>query len=260
MKSYTTFTILNFALALSLLQITAGQASAQALAASSTKPLPTVDQLIEANVEAIGGKAAIEKVKSRVSKGTAEVVGLESKGTIEVYEQAPDKLVRIVKIPGVMAWATGFDGAAGWWFNAENNKVDEKKGKDLANAKAEADFYQTLKLKERFPKMSVTGVQKIQYRGGERETYVVEASPGSPEKFYFDSENSLMIRHDSEEDSEDGKLTVREFYLDYTAVDGVKIPFTTRINQGKVVFLFKLSEVKHNIAIAAARFNKPAVR
>lgn len=258
MKRYTT-SVFYFALVLSVMQAAGAQASAQALAAAGTKaPVPTVDQIVEANIEALGGKAAIEKVTSRVSKGTVEVLGLETKGTIEVYEAAPDKLVRIVRIPGAMSWATGFDGSAGWWFNADKNKVEDRK--DLASAKAEADFYQTLKLKERFPNMAITGVQKIQYRGGEREAYVVETAPGSTEKFYFDTENNFIIRHDSVDDGEDGKVNVREFYLDYTAVDGVKIPFTTRINQGKVVFIFKLTDVKQNVKIDAGRFGKPAVR
>lgn len=257
MKRYST-SILYFALALSIMQAAGAQASAQALAAASAKALPTVDQIVEANIEAIGGRAAIEKVTSRVSKGTVEVLGLETKGTIEVYEAAPNKLVRIVRIPGAMGWATGFDGSAGWWFNADKNKVEDRK--DLANAKAESDFYQMLKLKERFPKMTIAGVQKIQYRGGEREVYVVETAPGSPEKFFFDTENSFIIRHDSQEDSEDGKVSIREFYLDYTAVDGVKIPFTTRINQGKTVFIFKLTDVKQNVPIDAGRFGKPVVK
>ena len=253
MKRYTK-SVFYFALVLSIMQVAGAQASAQALAAASTKTQPTVDQIIEANIEALGGKAAIEKVTSRVSKGTVEVIGLEAKGTIEVYEAAPDKLVRIVKIPGTMAWATGFDGSTGWWFNAEKNKVEDRK--DVATAKAEADFYQTLKLRERFPKMTITGVQKIQYRGGEREAYVVETAPGSPEKFYFDTETNFIIRHDAQDDGEN----VREFYLDYTAVDGVKIPFTTRLNQGKVVFIFKFTDVKQNVPIDAGRFGKPVVR
>lgn len=253
MKRYTT-SIFYFALVLSIMQVAGARVSAQALAAASAKALPTVDQIVEANIEALGGKAAIEKVTSRVSKGIVEVPGLETKGTIEVYEAAPNKLVRIVKIPGAMAWATGFDGSAGWWFNADKNKVEDRK--DVANAKAEADFYQTLKLRERFPKMTITGVQKIQYRGGEREAYVVETAPGSSEKFYFDTESNFIIRHDSQDDGEN----VREFYLDYTAVDGVKIPFTTRLNQGKVIFIFKLTDVKQNIPIDAGRFGKPVVR
>jgi hypothetical protein len=262
MKNFIRFATLCLALVASIMQLSGQRAPAQSLVAAGSPALPTIDQLLNANLEALGGKAAIEKVTSRVSKGTAEIVGLDSKGTIEVYEKAPDQLVRIVKIPGAMAWASGFDGSAGWDFNPQNSKVEDKQGAALAAARAEADFYQVLKLKARYPQMAIKGLQKIQYRGGERETYLVEATPvsGDPEKFYFDTEDNLLIRHDSQENSEDGQVLIREFYLDYTAVDGVKIPFTTRVNQGKIVFIFRLTEVKQNVGIDPARFKKPAVR
>jgi zinc protease len=230
---------------------------------STTDAAPSVDQILDKYVEALGGKAAIQKVTSRVSKGTAELVGLETKGTIEIYEKAPDKLTRIVKIPGVSAWAWGFNGTQAWAFNRASGKLEEKKGKELTLAKTEAEFYQVLKLKERYSKMAVKGVEQIQYRNGPRATYVIEATAattGDPEKLYFDTENGLLIRHDTVEESEEGKVPIREFLLDYTEVDGVKIPFTSRQAQGRTVLLFKLTDVKQNLGIDEARFNKPAIK
>jgi outer membrane lipoprotein-sorting protein len=233
-----------------------------ALLSSTTDAVPSVDQILDKYVEALGGKAAIQKVTSRVSKGTAEIVGLETKGTIEIYEKAPDKLTRIVKIPGAFAWASGFNGTMAWAFNMSSGKLEEKKGKDLTVAKTEAEFYQVLKLKEHYATMAVKGVEQIQYRNGPRATYVIEATAttGDPEKLYFDTENGLLIRHDTVEVSDEGKVPIREFLLDYTDVDGVKIPFTSRQAQGRTVLLFKLTDVKQNLGIDDGRFNKPAVR
>jgi outer membrane lipoprotein-sorting protein len=234
-----------------------------AVGAPATDATPSVNEILDKYLEAIGGTAAIDKITSRVSRGTVEVVGMDTKGTVEIYEKAPDKLVRIVKIPGVFAWASGFNSTLGWAFNQESGKVQVKKGKELAAAKFEASFYRNTKLNEYYPRMSLKGVEKIQYRDEKRETYVIEATPnvGNTERFYFDTTNGLLIRHDTQEESEEeGKITVVEYLLDYTAVDGVKLPFTSRQRQGTAVFIFRLTDVKQNVTIDDARFDKPAVR
>ena len=45
---------------------------------------------------------------------------------------------------------------------------------------------------------------------------------------------------------------------DYRAVDGVKIPFLITMVTPDVTAVIKLSEVKQNVEIPAARFLKPA--
>ena len=250
-------------LAFSTLPFNAQQNPPQILAVRADSTSPSIDGIFAKYVEAIGGKAAVEKITSRVSKGTVEVVGREEKGTVEVYEKAPHKLVKIVKIPGAGGWAWGFNGSMAWNFVPATGKVEETKGQGLTMAKFEADFYQALKLKERYSNVTLKGVQKIQYRDGPRETYVIEATPvtgGDPEKFYFDTQSGLLIRHDTVDHSEDGKVPIREFLLDYTAVDGIKVPFTTRVAQGPLIFIFRYTEVKQNVVIDDGRFNMPLVR
>jgi len=250
-------------LVFSTLPFNAQQNPPQILAVRADTTTPSIDEIFAKYVEAIGGKAAVEKITSRVSKGTVEVVGLEEKGTVEVYEKAPQKLVQIVKIRGAGGWAWGFNGSMAWNFVPATGKVEETKGQGLTMAKFEADFYQALKLKERYSNVTLNGVQKIQYRDGPRETYVIEATPvtgGDPEKFYFETQSGLLIRHDTVDKSEDGKVPIREFLLDYTAVDGIKVPFTRRLAQGPLIFIFRYTEVKQNVVIDDGRFNMPSVR
>src|SRR6185503_9207785 len=235
----------------------------QILAVRADTTTPSIDGIFARYVESIGGQAAVEKITSRVSKGTVEIVGGQEKGTVEVYEKAPQKLVQIVKIPGAGGWAWGFNGSMAWNFVPATGKVAETKGQGLTMAKFEADFYQALKLKERYSNVTLKGVQKIQYRDGPRETYVIEATPitgGDPEKFYFETQSGLLIRHDTWDTSEDGKIPIREFLLDYTAVDGIKGPFTRRLAQGPLIFIFRYTEIKQNVVIDDGRFNMPSVR
>src|SRR5436190_23589714 len=47
--------------------------------------VPTVDVILDKYVKAIGGKEAIEKVTSRVEKGTFELPSFGASGSIETY-------------------------------------------------------------------------------------------------------------------------------------------------------------------------------
>lgn len=226
------------------------------LRVKSSVMMPTVDAVIGKYVQALGGQAAIQKVTSRVSKGTFELSSMAGvKGSVEVYEKAPNKQVAILVIPGIGTDAEGFNGTVAWALEPDSGVVHEKSGLDLASAKRDAEFYEDIKLKELYPRMTLKGVEKV----GLRQAYVIEAMPptGNPEKFYFDTETGLLLRKDSEEEGAEGKRSVEEYYDDYRAVDSIKLPFVIRQVSPGMDFTIKLTEVKQNITIDDAKFNKP---
>src|SRR5262245_12071015 len=57
-----------------------------------TVDLPAAETILDAYVEATGGKKAYEKLKTRTAKGTFEIASLGVKGKIQTWQQAPDKL------------------------------------------------------------------------------------------------------------------------------------------------------------------------
>lgn len=237
-------------------QSPAGSAKAPAPHADSSVAQPSVDQVLDRYVKALGGRAAIEKINSRVMKGTFEIPSFAGvKGTIEIYEKAPNKEMAIVNIPGLGTQAEGFDGQIAWELQPDSGVVHEKSGLELASAKREAEFYGDLKLKELYSTLTLKGVEKV----GEREAYVVEAVPaiGSPDRFYFDTQTSLLLRKDSIAEGAEGKKPVQEFYGDYRIVDGVMLPFSLRQVSPGLEFIVKLAEVKQNVPVDDAKFHKP---
>jgi len=224
--------------------------------AKAARALPTVDAVLEKYVKAIGGREAALKINSRVSKGTFELASLAGvKGNIEVYEKAPNKQVAILNIPGIGEEAEGFDGAIAWELEPDSGVVHEKTGLELASARREADFYEDIRFKELYTRMTIKGLEKV----GASQAYVVEAVPaeGSAEHFYFDTQTGLLLRHDSVEEGEDGKRSVEEYYSDYRVVDGIRLPFALHQVSPGMDFTINLTEVKHNVAIADTKFNKP---
>jgi photosynthetic reaction center cytochrome c subunit len=217
-------------------------------------PLPSLEQILDHYVQAVGGRQAIEKVTSRVLKGSR--VGAD--GVLvpeEVYAKAPDKLLVITTYPKA-TFHTGFNGAQGW---AKGNQGVRELGEEmLAQLKLEAEFYKETRLKELYSKMAVLGKAMV----GEREAYVVEATPtsgGNPEKLYFDAQTGLLLRKYSESKIVLGQSPAQTDYEDYREVDGVKLPFTIRWAIPGRVWGRKITEVKQNVPLDDAQFNLPPV-
>jgi len=230
--------------------------SAAALRVKSSAPKQSVDALLEKYLKAIGGREAIEKVSSRVSKGTFVISSMAGVvGTVEVYEKAPNLSVSVLVIPGIGTQAEGFNGTTAWELEPDSGVVHDKSGLELATAKREAEFYEELKLKELYPRLTLKGIEKV----GARAAYVIEGVPaaGGPERLYFDTQTGLLIRKDSVEEGSGGKRAVQEYYSDYRAVDGVKLPFTIRQVAPGMDFTVRLTEVKQNVPVDDAKFNKP---
>jgi hypothetical protein len=218
--------------------------------------LPTVDAILDSHVKAVGGKEAIEKITSRSMKGSLDLEAFGVAGApVEMFAKAPNKSATKIDITGFGVVNQVFDGTTAWDSNPMIG-LRELSGLELAQKKRENDFYQTLNLKKHYPKLEVKGKEKV----GSYETYVIEATPaeGSPEKLYFDVNTGLLVRHDAEVESPQGKLLMESYLEDYKVVDGVKIAHTMKSVNPAMTIVIKITEVKNNVEIDDAKFNKPS--
>ncbi|MFL6277758.1 MAG: hypothetical protein ACJ74G_21430 [Blastocatellia bacterium] len=223
--------------------------------AKPSTPLPSAEQIVNKYVQAIGGKAAIEKITSRQATGTFEIAAMGVSGPVSMYSKAPNKTVLTIDISGFGLIQRGYNGTVGWEVNPQTGNR-ELSGAELAQMKLGSDFFRDIKMMQLFPKMVVKGVEKV----GGSDAYVVDATSadGVTETMYFDAQSGLIVRTDVVADTPEGKTQVSSYSSDYRDVDGVKIPFTIRQTTPTIEFTIKLDSVKHNVAIDDAKFNKPA--
>jgi outer membrane lipoprotein-sorting protein len=226
-------------------------------AAVPAAPMPTVDQVLDKYVQALGGKPAIERITSTVSKGTFEIPAFGANGPVEISAKAPNKSVLKLDVPGFGVVQEGFNGTVAW-SQEPTSGLREKTGAELAATKLDEDFYRPIKLKELYPKITVKGKEKV----GEKDAYVLEATPaeGSPETWYFDAASGLLVRMDVERDTPQGKMAIQIFQEDYKDVNGVKVAHTVRQVNSAFTITIKFDEVKQNVPVDDAKFNKPAAQ
>jgi hypothetical protein len=227
-------------------------AKAEAKPAAAT---PTVDEILDKALKAVGGKEAVEKFTSRSVKGSLEIEAFGATGTVEVFSKAPNKTAVVVNIAGFGVVNEVFDGAKGWSSDPAQG-LREWTGAELATRKRKADFYTALNLKKQYTKMEVKGKEKV----GSYEAWVIEGAPaeGAPEKFFFDADTGLLVRQDAEADTPQGKVMVETYLDDYKVVDGLKIAHTMKNVTPMYAVSMKFTEIKHNVEIDDAKFGKPA--
>lgn len=238
----------------------AGSAIARAQQKPDEKPadkMPTIDEILDKHVKAIGGKAAIEKINTRIAKGTFDIPTMGMSGSAEMFAKAPNKSGFVVDLPGFGTVKQVYNGGSGWAQDPMSGLRDLSPG-ELAGAKVDEDFYRDIRLKELYPKMQLKGKVKV----SDRDAYLIEATSesGSTDKLYFDVETGLLVRTDGERETPQGKMLGETYLEDYKEVDGIKIPFTLRINNPVISFTIKLTQVQHNVAVDEARFAKPAAQ
>ncbi len=227
------------------------------LAAQTTpaESLPTADQVIEKYMNAVGGKAALEKLTSRISTATVEFEVFPGAFSQEIYEKAPNKQFYMLDVAQFGIVRYGFNGTVGWEDNPQTG-FRELSGMRLAVMKRNSDFYRALHIKEIYPKMAVTGKETINGHSA----YVLEVTPadGPAEWMYFDTESGLLLRHKGQNEAPTGPVMVETTLSDYREVDGVKLPFSTYVSRPDISFTMRVSEVKHNVPIEDSKFDKPA--
>lgn len=222
-------------------------------AVAAPPALPTVEQVLDRYVQAIGGQAAVSRVNSRLARGSVELPAMGANGAVEVYTKAPNKILTIVNLPSVGVVQNGFNGAVGWEQNPRAG-IREVSGAELAALKLDAEFYAGIKLRELYPGMTLKRA-----RVGERDTYMIEATPmsGGAKKLYFDTQSGLLVRVDAERENPQGKFVTETYMDDYKEVDGVKLPFTVRQVLPGLTLIFRFNEIKNNVPIDDSKFNKP---
>ena len=220
-----------------------------------TSNAPTADLIVAKYIEALGGQAAIDKLKTLVIKGTYT----DANGAAlpcEVYLAAPDKFYIIVTTPAGTI-ERGFDGKVGWEKGGRG--VTEIMGAGLDDLKAMFMFYRNLKLKEQFTQMRIGRRDKI----GDHEVIPIGArtADNRREQLFFDAQSGLLLRRIRLTPTIIGVIPEQTDFDDYRDVEGVKLPFMVKVaavEVGNPIATRSYTEIKLNVPIDDSKFKMPA--
>jgi hypothetical protein len=217
--------------------------------------LPSVKQILDRYVQALGGAEALTKITSRSAKGSR--IGAD--GVLvpeEVHQKAPDKILTVTSYPNVV-FSNGFNGTAAWAHSSREGATPLPE-QLLVQIKRDAVFYKELKTEELYSSLTVLGRGSVR----DAEAYVIQATPvnGAVEKLFFDVATGLLVRRYTESDTPLGKLPLQMDYEDYREIDGIKQPFLIHWSMPGRIWGRKIDEIKQNVQLDDARFNPMTAR
>jgi outer membrane lipoprotein-sorting protein len=247
-------------LVLAVLAVLSGSVSgARGQAALGAKPvqekaaaaLPTADQIFEKYIQSLGGKTAIEQLKTELQTGTFE--GNGGNMPVEIAIKAPNKWRFEIKLPDGNAFKQLSNGEKGWRVDPQHG-VEEMTRDHMLLTSRFLNLQGPIHFKEIFTKVEVKGKEK---HGG-RDCYQIEATPieGKPQTMFFDVETGFLLSVDFTVEMNQGTFSAGMDFDDYKEVQGVKIPFTLH-QVGDEEWTIRFTEILRDIALDDKQFEKP---
>ena len=224
------------------------------------KGVPTVDELLGKYLQAIGGEANVNRVRSFVATGkSVGYRGFGGGGIVEVSAQAPDKRATHINFPeypdrGVSVRT--YDGRTGWIATplAVVPKY-ELGGSERDGARLDAMLAFPSQIKQALTDLRVGPPSTID----DKDMNVLQGNGpnGTLATLYFDDKTNLLVRMVRHGRSPIGRVPTQVDYSDYRDVGGIKFPYRWTFAWLDGRDQFEFSDVKLNVPIDAAKFGEP---
>jgi hypothetical protein len=223
--------------------------------------VPSAESLLDKYIDALGGSQKVGTMTSLVATGVYEgspVSLIPGDSPLELYAKAPNQRTMILHTDAGDA-TTSYDGRAAWSAAPAVSvpvPVVPLMGTDLDAADVEAMLTFPGRIKQ-----SLTNWRSgFPYTIDNNEVQVVQGtSPGKlPVLLYFDSKSGLLVRMVRYKNLAIGRIPIRTDYSDYRDVSGIKIPFRIKLTDVAGQGTIRLTEVRINAAVDAAKFAKPS--
>jgi SH3-like domain-containing protein len=206
--------------------------------------MPTVDQIVERYVQAVGGREAIERLRTRVMTGHLVTdlptwsPPVHEEVEVELRSATSRGYLSVMQAQDGAVW-DGFDGTVEWSRSAAGVEIDD--GVDVRLAWF-LDPQGALRLREYFPDMTLRGATELDGR----RVYVVDIDDERLHAMYFDAETGLLVR-----------LGYNRELGEYREVDGVMVPFSVSFSRKGGSSTYVFDNVEHNVEIDTSLFAMP---
>lgn len=221
----------------------------------------TVDDVIDRNTKAMGGRAAIEAVQSiKVSLHISDP-GFEADG---VYSAArPGKMRIDVSTAGKHVFTEAFDGQRGWEWNGKESTTASPKATAALQHGVElpGKLFGLHELKQRGHQVALVGREKID--GTNYYALGLTLKDGYRTTLYVDPNTWLITRRRDVRplhvDIDPTPTTIEQKSWDFREISGVQFAFAgseTDLKTGKLLESSLIKEIKVNPPIDPAFFEK----
>lgn len=200
----------------------------------------TAESVVENYIKAIGGRKALEEVKTVNWDAQAEMQGMQL--DLEMKFTTKNQSSLIVSMGGMALQKVIFDGEKGYMV-AQGQRIDYDENQNAA-AKIEATPFIELTAKN-------AKLERVEAVDG-KDAYVV--SFGSKKEAFYDKQSGLKVKEVTTQEAMGQTMTSTVSFADYKEVEGIKFPFTIKQIVGPQEIAFVVSKVEINKGVTDTDF------
>lgn len=217
---------------------------------------PSAESILEGHVEALGGRAALAEIKTRVSRGSMLVKSMDSYNVLTLWESASQDRLQHAQSEILGNQYEGSRKGIAWTSSLmAGSRI--LKGQDRARALREAPLGAAAAWRIDFQQVEYLGTQTVE----KIDCHVVRLIPkeGEPERRFYGSASRLHVRTEALLSIEGSRVPAVLTYGDYRPVDGVLVPFQRGQKFGDIdESILRLESVVHNVELPKELFTPPA--
>jgi outer membrane lipoprotein-sorting protein len=227
----------------------------------------TADEIVEKQLAAVGGRAALGKLTSSVATGTVTIStqGGDIRGTIDIWKKAPNKSRTLMKLDlsalggSEMIVDQRCDGKTAVASNSlqGDREITGSQLQNMLNASFPSPL---LTYKDAGGKAELQGKDTV----GGRPVLVLLYTPqtGPASKLLLDAETYLVVRTITKLDVPEagGAIEQTTDLADYRVVDGVKSAFSVTVTGTAQTVVITLNKMTFNAPLDDAMFSRAGAK
>ena len=217
--------------------------------------LPTGEELMEKLVAAKGGREALEKHTTSITKGAMIIDAIGLKADITSYAAKPDKSYVTIEIVDRGTIERGASGGVAWELSPLTGpRVME--GEERAFMLREAAFHGHLNWRQHYDKVECVGLETVHGH----ECYTIELTPPDtrPLTLSLNKETCLPARTEfTLATPAAGDISFDTVFENYTETDGVVSAGKITQKVGPQTVIITKHSVEYNVQIPEDRFDLP---
>jgi hypothetical protein len=218
--------------------------------------LPKAEEVLAKYVQATGGQAAYNKVRTSISNGKVSMPAQGIEGKVTIYESEPAHNYTVVDIPGVGLVEDGTDGTVAWERSALQGarlKTGEERAFAIRSASSQTKF---LDWKKFYKSIETAGTETV----NGKPCYKVVSTPleGKPEVGYYDQSSGLLVKETGIMASPMGEVPVETEIGDYRKEGALLVPHKIKQSFVGQKMEITIESMQVNPDIPKDRFDLPA--
>ena len=217
-----------------------------------TEPSRSADTVLAAFLQASGGGATLQKIRTEVEKGTIDL-GRGVQFPVEIYIKSPAARTVVTHLPTGESLDV-VNGNSGWSL-VPGMPLQTLNPSELVAAHIDADLQFAANLKTMFASIETQPDDTID---GRLVNVLRASSPALPPvELYFAADSGMLGRMVRYLETPLGRYPTQIDYSDYRDVVGTKVAFRRIISQPQGRYVIQIEQLQHNVPVDDSKFAKP---